>query len=82
MAVMGGGDIIVGNESPTRKPARTIVSDQTGRVVVAGRKADDQTKICGAMAQQRDDSGGWSTPQKFVHLVGCRDPRLRPAGKR
>lgn len=43
--------------------------------------------ICGAMAQQRradsaDDHE--STPQKFVHLVGCRDPnagrapRIRP----
>jgi hypothetical protein len=27
----------------------------------------------GAMSQQRCDSGGASTPQQFVHLVGCRE---------
>ena len=37
----------------------------------------DGAKICGAMAQQRRPDGAGnneSTPQKFVHLVGCRDP--------
>lgn len=29
---------------------------------------------CGAMSQQGCDSGNTSTPQKFVQLVGCRDP--------
>jgi hypothetical protein len=82
MAVMGGGDITVGNKSTTRKPAQTIVSDLAERLRVSGRKPEDQTSICGAMAQQRGDSGGWSTPQKFVHLVGCRDPKLGPAAKR
>jgi len=33
---------------------------------------------CGAMSQQRTDSGAVSTPQKFLHLVGCRDPKMRP----
>jgi hypothetical protein len=36
--------------------------------------------ICGAMAQQRCADGSdenESTPQKFVHLVGCRDPNAR-----
>lgn len=72
---MGGDNIIVGDESATRKPAQT-----TERISASGH--DKQTEICGAMAQQRGDSGGWSTPQKFVQLVGCRDPKLRPAGKR
>jgi hypothetical protein len=31
------------------------------------------------MSQQRCDSGNYSAPQKFVHLVGCRDPKARPA---
>jgi hypothetical protein len=40
----------------------------------------DGARFCGAMAQQRradgsDENG--STPQKFVHLVGCRDPNAR-----
>ena len=30
---------------------------------------------CGAMSQQCGDSGNYSTPQKFVQLVGCRDPK-------
>ena len=32
------------------------------------------------MAQQRGDSGrgNESAPQKFVHLVGYRDPKARP----
>lgn len=47
----------------------------------------DSAGICGAMAQQRRADGtddNESTPQKFVHLVGCRDPnagrvpRIRP----
>jgi len=41
----------------------------------------DGARICGAMAQQRGADGAGnneSTPQKFVQLVGCRDPN---AGK-
>ena len=30
---------------------------------------------CGAMSQQCGDSGNYSTPQKFVQLVGCREPK-------
>jgi hypothetical protein len=30
------------------------------------------------MSQQRTDSGMTSTPQKLLHLVGCRDPKARP----
>jgi hypothetical protein len=40
----------------------------------------DGTRIGGAMAQQRRADGSdenESTPQKFVHLVGCRDPNVR-----
>ena len=39
---------------------------------LAGRKAQN-TKICGAMAEQRQADGrneNESVPQKFVHLVG------------
>jgi hypothetical protein len=34
-------------------------------------------KVSGAMSQQRGDSGNESAPQKFVQLVGCRDPKVR-----
>jgi hypothetical protein len=46
---------------------------------LAGRKAQN-TKICGAMAEQRQAGGrneNESVPQKFVHLVGYRDPNAR-----
>jgi hypothetical protein len=33
----------------------------------------DRSGPCGAMAQQCGDSGYQSAPQKFIHLVGCRD---------
>jgi len=42
----------------------------------------DNSGIRGAMAQQRRTDGyddNESTPQKFVHLVGCRDPGARKA---
>jgi hypothetical protein len=53
----------------------------------------DGSRICGAMAQQHGAGGHHETesvPQKFVHLVGCRDPNagktpttpLRPASKK
>lgn len=35
-------------------------------------------RICGAMAEQRRADGSSeneSTPQQFVHLIGCRDPK-------
>jgi hypothetical protein len=39
-------------------------------------------EICGAMAEQRGRNGSnenESTPQQFLHLVGCRDPNSRRA---
>jgi hypothetical protein len=40
---------------------------------------EDQFKVCGAMSQQHgpDGRGNQSVPQKFVRLVGCRDPNAR-----
>jgi hypothetical protein len=32
------------------------------------------------MSQQRGDSGGMSTPQKFLRLTGYRDPKVRRPG--
>jgi hypothetical protein len=52
-----------------------------GNVVIdAGGQAKpkaDSTRFCGAMAEQRHTDGrgeNESAPQKFVHLIGCRDP--------
>jgi hypothetical protein len=62
MAVMGNGNIDVGKETAIRKPG-PLKSGQPG--------------ICGAMAQQQCDGGrgNQSAPQKFVQLVGYRDPK-------
>jgi len=40
----------------------------------------DSAPICGAMAEQHGadgNHGNESTPQQFVHLIGCRDPNVR-----
>jgi hypothetical protein len=62
---VGNGNIDVGKKTATRKP---------------GQQNSEPSTICGAMAQQRCDSGrgNESAPQKFVQLVGYRDLRARP----
>ena len=89
MAVMRGDNIIGGSKASASKSASTIVEDlaeRTGPSSLAGDKDSSLKKqwpdICGAMAQQRADSGGQSTPQKFVRLVGCHDRRIKPQAKR
>ena len=83
---MGNGNIEVGNKTPTRKPGQPLVgrfgraddaSDLRGEVQNPPKSTP--LKICGAMSQQRCDSGNESAPQKFVQLVGCRDPKARQA---
>jgi hypothetical protein len=64
IAVVGNGNSDVGNKTATRKP---------------GPPNSERPGICGAMTQQRGDSGrgNESAPQKFVQLVGYRDPKAR-----
>ena len=80
MAVVGNID--VGNKTPTRNPGRPI-TEQPARTDGAPElriEAPNTLRMrrpgnCGAMSQQCGDSGNYSTPQKFVQLVGCRDPK-------
>jgi hypothetical protein len=65
MAVMGSGRTVVGN-TPPRRP------------ISAGTADPPRTILSPAMSLQRGDFGNVSTPQKFVHLVGCRDARPKP----
>lgn|GEM_PF-753746 len=83
---MGNGNIDVGNKSPTRKPGQPSVERLAGTDGSSELRIDKQnplkpgrTGICGAMSLQRGDSGrgNESAPQKFVQLVGCRDPKAR-----
>ena len=81
---MGNGDIVVGGKPPPRKPANVTVKDLADRVAAAeasgARDLAETERHCGAMSQQRGNSGMLSTPQKFVRLVGCRDAKARPPG--
>ena len=84
---MDHGDIVVGSKPSTRKPSAVkpktaIVEKLAKRAGVSMQRAKAAPGIadrhCGAMSQQRSDSGAVSTPQKFVHLVGCRDSKTNP----
>jgi hypothetical protein len=81
MAVMGGGDdIIVGGNPSIRRPSQAQAQAQASALV--DRQERRRPALCGAMSQQRDDSGARSMPQKLVQLVGCRDTKMRPSLKR
>jgi hypothetical protein len=76
---VGNGNIDVGNETPTRKPRQRIDNS-----LKTERQVNDSS-VCGAMSQQGGEFGGnVSAPQKFLHLVGCRErkvqlgPEVRP----
>jgi len=82
---VGNGNIDVGNKTPTRKPGRPITERLAGtngsselRIGQPNPLKTARPGICGAMSQQCGDSGNVSAPQKFVQLVGCRDPKARP----
>jgi hypothetical protein len=83
--VVGNGNIDVGGKNLTRKRGRPIVGDlaQTDgcpELRIDEPNPKERSRICAAMTQQSFDSGrgNQSAPQKFVHLVGCRDPKARP----
>ena len=80
---MGNGNIDVGSDASTRETGKPIVEQMKGsgssdagitRQMQAGQPAN-----CGAMSQQGSFSyhGNVSSPQQLLHLVGCRDPKVR-----
>ena len=81
---MGNGSIDVGKKSPTRKTGQPIIERLFGSSGLPELRIDQpkpaqaaRRDICGAMAQQRGDSGNQSAPQELLHLVGCRE-KVRP----
>lgn len=78
---MGNGNIEVGNRTPTRKPGQPAVELTSGRNGSPEQRIDGSPKTqppCGAMSQQDGEfRGNLSAPQKFVHLVGCREPKVK-----
>jgi hypothetical protein len=78
---VGNGNIEVGNRTPTRKPGRPAVELMSGRNGSPEQRIDSSSlktdPPCGAMSQQGGEfRGNLSAPQKFVHLVGCREPKV------
>ena len=70
--VVGNGNIDVGNKTPTRKPGQPGIDGPNPL-------RTERPRIPAAMAQQCGDLGNQSAPQKFVHLIGCREPNAHPA---
>ena len=65
---MGSGNIDVGSATPTRKPGQPVERQ--------GETSEHPVSLCGAMSQQGSEfRGNVSAPQKFVRLVGCREPK-------
>ena len=68
---MGNGNIDVGSATPTRKPGQPVERH--------GEAPEHAAPPCGAMLQQGSEFlGNVSAPQKFVHLVGCRERKPGP----
>ena len=75
------GSIDVGNRT-ARSPGRPVIphlarTDDTHepRIEAANTVRIKRPGHCGAMTQQCGDRGNDSTPQKFVRLVGYREPK-------
>ncbi len=81
---MGNGNIDVGNQTPTREPGDTsglARGDGRSELRIGGENPPKAKwpRVSGAMSLQRGDiaRGNESAPQKFVQLVGYRDPEAR-----
>ena len=80
---MGSGNINVGSKTPTRRPGQPEHSSGGMRIDPPlkadhwAKASEHPTGLCGAMSQQGSEfRGNVSAPQKFVHLVGCRERKV------
>ena len=78
---MGNGNNDVGSDTP-RKTGKPIVEQMQGSGSSGAGSKQMQAGLsanCGAMSQQGSFSyhGNVSSPQQLLHLVGCRDPKVR-----
>ncbi len=76
------GNIDVGNKTAASNPGLPVIERlaRTNGTPKLRIEAPNTVRIkrsanCGAMSQQGGDSGNTSMPQKFVQLVGYRDPK-------
>jgi hypothetical protein len=80
---VGNGNIDGGKKFPTRKQGQPMAGTLPGNGSSAAQldaQKIERPRVCGAMTQQCGDSGRGNdyAPQKFVRLVGYRDPSPRP----
>jgi hypothetical protein len=82
---VGNGITDVGNQTTSRNPSQPITERLAGIDGPSEPRIDRPLQtgpitICGAMSLQGGGSGrgNESVPQKLVHLVGCRDSKVRP----
>jgi len=88
---VGNGNFDVDTKTPTREIGQPTVERLSGsdglpelRIDQSSSSRAERPKVCGAMTLQSGDSG-WGTqcaPQKLLHLVGWRDPNIRPPNVR
>ena len=86
---MGNGAVDAGNDTPTREPGLPAVANfsrtnRSGPQIepappqgkTGGKTSEHSASHYGAMSQQGGEfRGNVSAPQKFLHLVGCREPK-------
>ena len=82
---MGNGITDVGDQTPSPNPSQPTAEPLAGSDGRSAPRVDKPLQtgtigLCGAMSLQGGDSGrgNESVPQKLVHLVGCRDSKVRP----
>ena len=82
---MGNGNLDVGNKTPTRKPGQLEHSSGSNQLRINPslktghheKASEHPAGLCGAMSLQGGEfRGNVSAPQKFVHLVGCRERKV------
>src|SRR4051794_16661412 len=81
---LGSGRTDDADQGRIRKPGRPNVKGLTATDRFFGPRIEapntgrlTRPAITAAMSQQCGYNGNFSTPQKFVQLVGCHDPKAR-----
>ena len=79
---MGNDDIVVG-KSPSNRTPKPVIVEKLAKRAGTSAPAEPSSSVaperhCGAMSQQPYYGGATSTPQKFLRLVGCHEPKDGP----
>jgi hypothetical protein len=77
--IVGNGNFDAGKKDPIRGLLRPIRGNSPEGEPETGSNEEnrpkfEQVKTCGAMSEQHGH-GNESSPQRFIRLIGCRDPK-------